>query len=258
MSRHLTVTGAALAGIVGLSAVAGSAQSPAALPIGRLDAGVAANDKPAVFEFKAAAAGVLTVAVHGDGDLALSVTDQDGQQVPEGSSDRDYYGSGGIEQLMVTLTEPGTYRVSVRLLEGSGKFQIGASWISFPARARPGDPDKRPATARAVETGRTVEDSLDSSSGDAWDWYVFTPKTAGSLTVILRPLGDGQIDLALEIYTSSDFTKPTLRSDQDLQGNTANESGTVDVTAGQKVHVKVMGASGSAQGKYRISTSLIQ
>jgi hypothetical protein len=245
------VAGVALAGVVSL------AQQPAALPIGKTDAGQATSEKPAVFEFKAATAGVLTVAVQGDGDLALNITDQDGQAVAEGSADRDLYGSSGTEQVMVTITEPGAYRVHVRLLDGQGKFQIGASWISFPARARPSDPDKRPANARPIDAGRNVEDSLDPGAGDGWDWFVFTPKTAGTLTVIVRPVGEGQLDLQLEIYTTTDFSNATVRSDQDLQGNAANESGTVDVTAGQKVHVKVTSLN-SAAGKYRISSSLIQ
>ena len=47
-----------------------------------------------------------------------------------------------------------------------------------------------------------------------------------------------------------------MRSDQDMQDNPANESGTVDVKAGQKVHVKVTALGGS--GKYRLTSSLIQ
>jgi hypothetical protein len=259
MSRQVRYGVCALAAAF-LAAASGAAQQAAPLPLGKVDAGTSTSDRPATYEFKATTAGLLSVAIQGEGDLALLVTDQDGQAVPEGSADRDLFGSAGSEQVLVTITEPGLYRVQVRLLDGAGKFQIGASWISFPGRARPSDPDKRPASARALETGRTHEDSLDSESGDSWDWFVFTPKMAGTLTVILRPLSgaEGQIDLQLEIFTTSDFAKPTLRSDQDLQNNPANESGTVDVTAGQKVYVKVSGASGSTSGKYRLSSSLIQ
>jgi hypothetical protein len=238
-----------------------AAQQTSPLPIGKIESGTTSSEKPTTYEFKAATAGVLSIALQGDGDLAIVVMDSDGQPVQDGSSDRDMYGSSGTEQMLVTIPEPGTYRVAVRLLDGAGKFQIGGSWIPFPARARPSDPDKRPASARALEAGRTHEDSLDTANGDAWDWFVYTPKTAGTLTIILRPIagGESQIDLQLEVFLGgNDFSQPTMRSDQDLQDNPANESVTVEVAAGQKVYAKVSGATGSAVGKYRISSSLIQ
>jgi hypothetical protein len=242
-------------------AVPRALQQPSPLPLGKVDAGTTSSEKPATYEFKAATAGVLSIALQGDGDLAIVVIDSDGQPVQDGSSDRDMYGSPGTEQMLVTIPEPGTYRVTVRLLDGTGKFQIGASWIAFPARARPPDPDKRPASARPLEAGRTHEDSLDTANGDAWDWFVFTPKTAGTLTIILRPMAgaESQIDLQLEVFLGgNEFSQPTMRSDQDLQDNPANESVSLEVQSGQKVYAKVSGASGSAVGKYRISSSLIQ
>ena len=144
--RHLPVCAAA---VVVLLLGTGLAVQATPLPIGKVESGLTTSEKPAVFEFNAASAGLLSVAVQGDGDIALMVVDEDGQAVPDGSSDRDLNGSSGAEQVLVTITEAGTYRVQVKLLDGQGKFQIGAAWIPFPARARPSDPDKRPATARA-------------------------------------------------------------------------------------------------------------
>lgn len=252
----MRVTLLSLCCAVGVCGLTGLAVQATPLPIGKVESGLTTSEKPAVFEFNAASAGLLSVAVQGDGDIALMVVDEDGQAVPDGSSDRDLNGSSGAEQVLVTITEAGTYRVQVKLLDGQGKFQIGAAWIPFPARARPSDPDKRPATARAIETGRSYEDSLDAAGGDSWDWFVFTPKNGGTLTVVLRPLADSKIDLQLDVYTTADFSRPTVRSDQDLQENPANESGTVDVTAGQKVYVKVSSLGGA--GKYRLTSSLIQ
>jgi hypothetical protein len=251
---------AALSLVVCLAAIAGvSAQQPAALPMGKAVAGTAANDKPAMYQFTAASAGVLTVAVQGSGDLALLLTDGDGQPVPGGTTDQDLFNSTGNEQLTVTITEAGRYRLEVRQQEsGEAKFQIGAAWLPFAGFARPPDPDRRPSEARALDIGRTHDDSLDAGGGDAWDWFVFTPKTAGVLTVILRPAdGESSLDLVLEIYTADDLASPEIRSDQDLQDNMANESATITVTAGQKVYAKVMGNS-SASGKYRLSSTLIQ
>jgi hypothetical protein len=234
-------------------------QAGTALSIGKTESGQATDRAPANYQFKAATAGVLTVAVAGDGDLEIAITDEDGQPVHGGVADDDLFGSTGTEQATVTLTEPGTYRVQVRTVDGgSSKFQIGASWISMPALARPSDPDKRPGQARALEVGKSHEDSIDTGKGDPWDWFVYTPAQAGTLTIILRPVSKDSFDLTLETYAAGDFTKPTASSDQDLQGHAANESISIDVPAGQKVYVKVYAGFGSATGNYRLSSSLIR
>ena len=246
--------------IIGLaSGRSGLAQQAASLPIGKFETGQISSNGPAVYTFAASGAGLLSVATSGDSDLAISIVDEDGQTIPEGNSDRDLNNNPGAEQVLVTITEPGTYRVLIKLVDGAGgKFQIGAAWIPFPPRARPSDPDKRPANAKPLEVGRSYEDSLDTTDGDSWDWFVFTPKTSGALTIILRPVGDSQVDLGLEVYTTADLTKPTAKSDQDLQGSAANENASVDVNAGQKVFVKVIAMAGGTAGRYRISSSLIQ
>lgn len=245
--------------VVVFAAGSATAQQPATLPIGKPLSATAANDAPAMYQFEAKSAGVLTVALQGTGDLAMILTDADGQAVPGGTTDQDLYGSTGTEQMMVTITEAGRYRLEVRQQEqGSAKFELAASWLPFPPFARPSDPDKRPSQARVVEIGRTHEDSLDAGAGDLWDWFALTPKTAGVLTVILRPTGtDESLDLMLELYTGENLTSAAMKSDQDLQGNMANESATLTVTAGQKIYVKVFGGQ-SVSGKYRLSSSLIQ
>ena len=53
---------------------------------------------------------------------------------------------------------------------------------------------------------------------------------AGTLTVVTRQVGTGDApDLVLEVFTDADFADAKDRSDQDLQGNSANESATVQV-----------------------------
>jgi hypothetical protein len=242
-----------------LSSVGSARQAGTALAVGKTEAGQASTNAPATYVFKAATAGVLTVAVVGDGDVEIAIMDEDGQSVPDGTQDRDLFGSTGTEQASVTFTEPGVYRVQVRTVDGAAsKFQIGASWISMPALARPSDPDKRPGQARVLDIGKSHEDSIDTEKGDPWDWFVFAPAQAGTLTIILRPVSKESFDLTLETFTGGDFTKPTASSDQDLQGHSANESISIDVPAGQKVFVKVYAGFGSATGKYRISSSLIK
>jgi hypothetical protein len=248
----------ASAAIVAGTAVA-HAQGAVALPLGKTAAGQVTSRAASIYRFNAQAAGVLTVAVHADADVTLTVTDEDGQALPDGTSDRDLYGSGGNEQVSVTLPEGGDYRVHVALLDGSSaKFEIGAGWIAMPAFARASDPDRRPTLGTTLDIGRSHEDKLDGDAGDNWDWFSFTAKTSGTLTVILRSVNDDSPDLALELYTSDELAKPSVRSDDDLQGNTTNESATIDVKAGQKVYVKVMGATGNPSGSYRLASSLIQ
>lgn len=254
-ARLLVLTAAAFA--AGTAVL--SAQTPTELPVGKTTSGQVSGSAPAVYRFTAPSAGALAVAVHADADVTLKVTDDDGQVLPNGSSDQDLFGSGGNEQLIVTVPEGGEYRVEVALFGGgNATFQIGAGWIAMTGFERPGDPDGRPSGAMELEVGRSHEDSLDANEGDVRDWFAITAKTSGSLTVILRSVSDDSPDLALELYTADTLGEYAVRSDSDLQGNMTNESATVDVKAGEKIYVKVLGATGRATGRYRIASSLIE
>jgi hypothetical protein len=224
------------------------------LPVGKPVPGTTSEQAPATYQFTAATAGLLTVAVHGTGDLSLILTAADGTLIDV--SDGDLFGSRGNEQLFTTIREPGTYKLGVEVGGGSqSKYEIGSSWLPFPAFTMPPDPDKHPSQAQPLPIGKPREDTLDGPAGDLWDWFVLTPATDGTLTVTLRPTGDDVIDVVLELFLDDDFTTPVVRSDQDLQGNAANEAATIDVKAGQKVFAKV---SSSSRGSYRISSSLIR
>ena len=236
----------------------GTAWAQTTLPLGTPQQGKVTSESPSEYTVVAKTAGLLAVAISGDGDLAFQVTDEDGQTLPEGTVDRDLNGNNGHEMVSLLLPEPGTYKVRVRAQGGSSTFQIGGSWLAFPAFAVASpDPDRRPRGAKAIVMGKAHEDALNSESGDGWDWFIMKPAQAGTLAIVTRPLGDGDADLVLEVYTDGDFTKPAGRSDQDLQGNSANESVTINVTAGQQVHVKVAGAFSRVNTKYRVSSSLI-
>jgi hypothetical protein len=232
------------------------AQTP--LPQGAPATGSATSEAPAEYTTDLKSAGVLSIAVQGTGDLALSLLDQDGQALPDGTSDRDLNGSTGTELLSVTITEPGPYRVRVRQQgSGSSTFQIASSFLAFPAFARPSDADGRPGQARTVAVGKPHDDALDPGAGDSRDWFVFKAPKEGALAIVTRPLANSEADLVLEVFLNGDFAQSADRSDQDMQGNSSSESVTVNVTSGQLVHVKVTNQSGRA-GKYRLSSSLIQ
>jgi hypothetical protein len=237
--------------------LAAAAQSP--LPLGAPQQGKVSSDNPVEYTVVAKTAGLLGIAVQGEGDLAFQVTDEDGQTLPDGNVDRDLNGSEGTEMVSMLIPEPGTYKVRVRVQgNATSTFTIGGSWLSFPPFARASsDPDRRPRSARSLVIGKAHEDSLNSEAGDLWDWFVMKASQSGTLAIVTRRVGDGDSDLVLEVYLNNDFSKPADRSDQDLQGNNANESVTVNVDAGQVVHVKVAGTFSRTNTKYRVSSSLI-
>lgn len=243
-----------LAGVAGSPA---AAQTP--LPLGTVQQGTTTADEPARYSIVAKSAGVLVAAVRGEGDIALQVTDDDGQQLRDGSADRDLNGSEGTELLSVTIPEAGAYHLRV-LVRGTStsKFEINGSWLPFPSLA-PGnlDPDRRPSLAKAIKAGAPVEDSLNADAGDTWDWFVMKPAQAGTLAIVTRRLGTDDIDLVLEVFVDGNFSEAAGRSDQDLQGDSANESATVIVKAGQTVHVKVSSAFSRANARYRLSSSVV-
>jgi hypothetical protein len=234
-----------------------AAQSP--LPLGAPAKGQVPNGGAAEYTVVAKTAGVLVAAIKGDDDLVLHVTDSDGQTIPEGRSDRDLNGSGGTELVSVVIPEPGNYKVRVTVNgSGASSFEISGAWMSFPPFAQAStDPDRRPSTARAIQVGKAIEDSLNSQAGDSWDWFVMKPSQSGTLVIVTRRLGDADADLVLEAYLDGNFSQPAQRSDQDLQGNSANESVTLQVEAGQSVHVKVSGNFSSINTKYRLSSNLV-
>ena len=238
-----------------LFAAAASAQSPAPLPMGAPAQGKV-DGEPTEYAVVAKSAGVLSVAVQGTGDIALQLVDEDGQVMPDGSADRDLNGSEGTELLSSTITEPGNYRVRVRAQGNGSTYQIAGAFLAFPAFQRPGDPDRRPASAKPAQVGKAIEDGLDPAAGDNWDWWVLKSAQAGTLTVVTRQVGTGDApDLVLEVFTEGEFATAKDRSDQDLQGKSASESATVQVEAGQAVHVKVSSNFGRA-AKYRLSSGL--
>jgi hypothetical protein len=234
------------------------AWAQSALPLGTTTPGKT-TDIPTEYAFQAASAGVLVVAVQGEGDLVIEVLDADGQHVPDGTADRDLNGDTGRELLAVVLSAEGEYRVRIRAQGGAATraYEMTASWLAFPAFARPEDPDGRASQARAIDVGESVSDTLDAAAGDSLDWYVITAGQSGTLVVVTRPEDGGEPDLVLEAFLDGDFSRPAAHSDQDLQGNSANESVSVSVKAGQTVHIKVSGAFSSVRGAYRLSSTLM-
>jgi hypothetical protein len=232
-----------------------------ALPVGSTAAGsLGANGEAARYRFQASGPGVLTVAAHGTDDLTLAVLDEDGQPLPDGSADRDLNGNVGSELLSVVLTEGGTYLVEVRSHGSSGgSFSIGASFVPMAAFARPPDPDGRPSRAARLSIGATHTDELHPDEGDQWDWFTVSVTEPSTLVVLTRVDEGVEGDLALEVYLDNDYSTPAVQSDQDLQGNLGNESVTVNVRAGQPVHIKVR--SFSMMGErlpYRVSVTRVR
>jgi hypothetical protein len=234
------------------------AQSPVQLQPGEITEGVLGRDSPAVFSFDANAAGVLTVVARAldETDLVLMVTDGDGQPLPDGRSDQDLGGNSGAEQFAITLPRAGAYRIQVESFGGSGgSFEIGLSWLPYPALALPADPDGSPGTANLISLGQdTRSDLIDPANGDHWDWFVLKADKAGTVTVTTRA---EEGDLILEAFSPGEFGDALERSDQDLQGNGGNEAVTLVVEAGDEFFFRVSAFSGGETIPYRLQIGFI-
>ena len=133
-------------GAVIVMVVSAGAQAPVPLPMAAPVQGTVA-DSPVEYSVVAKSAGVLSVAVKGQGDLSLQLVDEDGQVLPNGSADRDMNGDEGTELLSATISEPGTYRVRARRQGGDkSTFTIAGSFLGFSPFQRPGDHDRRPGS----------------------------------------------------------------------------------------------------------------
>lgn len=215
------------------------------------------SNSPSVFAFNAETAGVLTVVVReqGDADLLLDVTNFLGQRLPEGHSDQDLNGHGGAEQVGVTIPIAGDYKVEVGAWGAGGSFDIAAGWISYPAVSREPDPNGLPTDATDLVRGTLVDDQIDPSSGDLWDWYKIAATSAVVITVLTEaPEGDRVI----ELYNGGEFGDYENRSDQDLGGVNGNELMTVQAQAGQTYYFKIAPAFESGQTiPYRIRVGIM-
>ncbi len=223
--------------------------------------GTATTDAPATFRFTPTGPGVLTVVVKGADDFTIRVLDGDGQMLPDGSADNDVNGSTGLEflALPVGYAEPLVVEVAMLSEEsGGGKFTIAAGFVVEESFARAPDPDRRPSTAKVLAVGAASEETLNGSEGDAWDWFKITANEPMTMVIVTRMTEGTEGDLTLATFTDNDFATSVADSDQDLQGHTGNESVTVDVKAGQTVHVKVASLFGSGGASpYRISVGRV-
>ncbi len=228
------------------------------LPIDSTTLGTTSTAAVASYEFNAPTAGVLTVVVRttSQTDLVLLVTDADGQALPEGRSDQDIGGDSGAEQLAITLPRAGAYSVLVQpFSSGLGEFRIGASWLEFSELERPGDADGSPSTASPLAVGQGINDTIDPSMGDYWDWFSIQITQSGQLTVATRA---EEGDLVLESFNEGEFAEPSEHSDQDLQEVSGNEAIVLFVTAGQTLYFKVSAFSSIGEAiAYRLTAGLI-
>lgn len=255
MRRFIAVAGVAL--MAPLALVTAQDAARAALPVGQMQAGKTPAEGPAVWVHEAPSAGALTVVVRGSDrqDLAVYVTDQDGQTLPDGEVDRGIDGDNGAEQLVSILTAPGTYLVQVVAPQGGEvAFEIGASWLPAPGLAREPDPDARPGLARELPVGQSLEDELGPAAGDRWDWFVVAPGKAGRLKVTtLAPEGD----LRMEQFHEARFLSPAARADDDLGGVSGHEALEVQVEAGKRYFFRVLAVDLSVEKlAYKVSCAL--
>ncbi len=257
--RRLIRTAVVAAAIAGLQGATTRDLHAQGLPLGKISKGMTTTGAVASYRFRAESAGILTVVIRStdESDLVLAVTDADGQNLPDGRSDQDLGGDAGAEQFAVTLARAGTYYIRVEPFgSGTSSFRIGASWLGFPELEQPADPDGAPSTAKTIAIGQDpLNDMLDPSSGDHWDWFAVQANRAGMLTVATRA---AEGDLVLEAFNDGEYNEAIERSDDDLQEVNGNEALTLLVTPGQTMYFKVS-AFGSASSAiaYRLLLGFI-
>lgn len=230
----------------------------AALPMGSSAKGTVGEEAPAVYRVAAASSGVLVVTVASETpevDIVIVVTDSDGQPLSDGRSDRDLNGDRGKEFAALLLPEAGTYLVHVELTSGEeATFNLSGAFAPAPELASPNrDTDGRPSRATAASVGKSIEDTL--GGDDIWDWFVLQAEAPGTLTVLTKaPEGD----LRLEAFTEGNYRQAIASSDQDLQDVKGNESVNIEVTAGQKIYVRVSTFfAGGDTVSYKLVSALI-
>lgn len=243
-----------------LAAPALAQDAPAAqLPMGTAVKGEVTDAAPAIYHLTASSAGVLVVTCAAEGEdvgVVLFVTDEDGQVLEDGRSDRDIQGHPGKEVVAALLPEGGRYQVHVELVsseEGKASFQVSAALAPMPAFASPNlDPDRRPSKATTLTAGKSVEDTI-GGPDDPVDWFAVRAEQAGTITVLTRA---GEGDLRLEAFVAGNYREAVATSDQDMNGIPGNESVNVTVRAGQTIYVRVSTFAGE-KAEYKLTTAFI-
>jgi hypothetical protein len=121
-------------------------------------------------------------------------------------------------------------------------------WITDSAGAGEG---AEAATVLGLEASR--QDRLDD---EGRHWYVITAPEDVTVNFTTRSTGENDGDLLIEAYVNEDFGQFLIRSDSDMEGDSAHESVTVDLRAGDILHVKVAAwGFGKSQWSYQLDVS---
>ena len=222
------------------------------LPLGETIEDETTDSRPAEYDFVADGAGVLTIVVRADGDVAISVLDENDELVPDGRIDDDYEDNGGAEQRAIVLSEEGEYRVVIESLGFEASFVLGAMWLPIDEVARPEDPQGNPDEAIAMEVGETYRGEIEPVIGDERDWFRFEAEEDGRLTVATRSREGG--DIVLEAYSEDDFESAIEYSDQDIDDDWGHESISIDIEEGDVIYFVV--STNGDDAEYRIRAVL--
>jgi hypothetical protein len=220
-----------------------------------------ANGEKVSYSFSVDQPGALTIVGSSAADLQLSILDDEGQLVPSGFIDRDYQDELGEEFGLVVLSARGSYTLEVKAAESQGpvEFTLTTRFLGNAMFFRPDDPDGKPSGAATLQVGAAREETLSPNAGDKIDWFAFTANVDGTYVVATRAEMADRVDLQLEVYgAKASFNEPETRNDQDLRGNLANESVTIEAKAGDRVRVRVVALNERGDElKYRVSVALI-
>ncbi|MEM8782257.1 MAG: hypothetical protein AAGE65_05300 [Planctomycetota bacterium] len=158
----------------------------------------AMGDADVSLAFEAPSAGLLSVAIRADADVALQAFDAEGLPLAGGWSDQDLALDLGAEQMSATVDQAGPVRVVVTPYDSVGQASLVATFAPWPA-VENRDADSRPSGAAALKVGGSLDGALAPESGDRSD--MFRVEGAGMVVVELRA---AEADVALSGFVVAD------------------------------------------------------
>ena len=224
------------------------------LPLGEEIESTTTSAAVASYAFTAESSGVLTVVVRANNDVVINVVDGFGRQIDGGYFDTDYGGDTGAEQAAIIIGGAGDYQVRIEPLAGDADFVLATSWLPMALVARtlprPSAPDPQgsPEDSIHMGIGKIYRGSIHDASGDVQDWFRIEAARNGVLNVSTRTRSS---DVVLEYYQDGNYGSSLERSDQDLHGDTGNESITVSVREGGVYYFVVTAYSSDAEYSVR-------
>ncbi len=162
-----------------------------------------------------------------DGDLSELVIDGDSASGRVGEDALEFVRIDG--RWFAKMPEPAPFDPGQS--SGTGSTEASDFWADMENRNRAGYEG-----AEALVVPISLEVVLD---GNGPRWYRFDTEQSGLLRVATRSTGQNDGDLVIRAYRDENFGEVAASSDNDSDGDSANESIELDLQVGQVLHVQI-------------------